>query len=80
MTVSELEKELKKIKLRYQNYSLYGGYLEDGICLSQSNNIYEVYYCERARKYIYGLFLNESDACEYMFCEIKKQSDYNRWF
>lgn len=80
MTIFELDSKLANLKLPYRNYCLNGGYLEDGICLSKSNDIWEIYYCERGAKNVIGVFLNESDACEYMFCKYKKESDNNRWF
>lgn len=80
VTILELETELAKLKLPYRNYSLNGGYLEDGICLSPNKDIWEVYYCERGHKNVIGMFFNESDACEYMVCKYKKEADTNRWF
>lgn len=80
MTLFELEDKLNKLKLTYRNYSLTREYLEDGFCLSKSDNFWNVYYCERGTKNIIGTFLNESDACEYMFCKFKKKSDESRLF
>lgn len=80
MTLTELENELAKLKLHYHHYSLHGGYLEDGICLSDDYDDWKIYHCERVAKTVIGIFPNESDACEGMFCQIKKYSDYERWF
>lgn len=79
MTIRELESELENLKLPYRNYCLNGGYLEDGNCLSKTNGIWKIYYCERGKKITIAIFLNESDACEFMFCKYKKEADNNRW-
>ncbi len=80
MTIDELERRLKNLKLPYRNYCLKGGYLEDGICLFQKDGIWEVYYCERRKKTMIAMFYNENDAGEYMFCIYKKEADNYRWF
>lgn len=80
MTLFELENKLNNLKLKYRNYSLTSKYLEDGICLSKSEDAWNVYYCERGTKNVIGTFLNESDAYEFMFCKFKQESDRNRWF
>lgn len=80
MTITDLEAELNKLKLPYRNYNLQGCYTEEGFGLAKSENLWQVYYCERGNKRTVGMFTTESDACEFMLCVHKQISDRNRWF
>ena len=80
MKIADLEIELNNLKLKNVKYSLGGGYLEDGTCISKEKDFWQVYYCERGSKNIIGMFPTENDACEYILCICKKESDQNRWF
>lgn len=80
MTIADLGVELDRLKLKNANYCLNGGYLDDGTCISKENGQWQVYYCERGSKNIIGIFPTENDACEFMLCVCKQESDRNRWF
>ncbi|MBQ7810534.1 MAG: hypothetical protein IJ346_06200 [Clostridia bacterium] len=80
MTVADLMVKLDSLKLKYNNFSLNGGYLEEGFCLAEIKGSWQVYYCERGSESIIGIFPTEDDACEFMLCVCKQESDRNRWF
>ena len=89
MKINELKNrmlELKKYKFPrldhqvYVQYPFDSKYLDDGLYITQKEDYWEVFFCERGSKYVIGKFETEDDACEYFFCCFKQGSDNNRWF
>ena len=72
MTVIELEKELEKIGVSKNLYSiLEGGLPNEQLCLVKED-VWYVYYSERGRKTGLKSFEKESDACDYFYKKLKK--------
>lgn len=72
MTVQELKKRLKALKVQEDLYSLLiGGFPNEAYCLIKNEDGWEVYYSERGEKSDIQQFASESEACEYMLEELK---------
>lgn len=72
MTVEELKKQLDAIGVPDDLYSLLiGGFPNEAYCLIKNEDGWEVYYSERGQKSDAQQFENESEACEYLFEELK---------
>jgi len=67
MNKEELRIRLNNEKIPVDRYSLEGGLPYDKICLSKSNDIWEVYYSERGEKFKLKVFDNEESACDYFY-------------
>ena len=76
MTVEELKKQLDAIGVPDDLYSLLiGGFPNEALCLIKNEDGWEVYYSERGQKSDVQQFENESEACEYLFEELKIYAD-----
>ena len=76
MTVEELKKQLDAIGVPDDLYSLLiGGFPNEAWCLIKNEDGWEVYYSERGQKSDVQQFENESEACEYLFEELKIYAD-----
>ncbi|SCY45835.1 hypothetical protein SAMN02910451_02680 [Butyrivibrio hungatei] len=72
MTVEGLKKRLDAIGVPDDLYSLLiGGFPNEAYCLIKNGEGWEVYYSERGHKSGVQQFVNESEACEYLFEELK---------
>ena len=68
MTINELEKRLHDIGVPKEYYSILSGGLPNEVyCITNSNNVWEVYYSERGNKSSLKTFDDEEDACKYFF-------------
>ena len=74
MNTEELKKELNKLKIPENFYSINEkSWLADAYILQKNYYIWEFYYVdERGGKNDYKTFKTEDDACEYMLEAIKK--------
>ena len=63
MCLSELEHTL--IAGGYRGWYLAGGLLDDTCTLNRAVTGWEVYYCERGKKYNERTFRTEDEACRY---------------
>jgi hypothetical protein len=83
MTVDELYNRLNKIgipKNLYYLHGLYGSNSDEDklsliIKIVDSNFEYQVYFKERGEKHSIKTFNSESDACNYIFEELKKNQE-----
>lgn len=70
MKKNELKVLLEKGKISQSIYSLDGGLPNEKLCIGFENNRQIVYYSERGIKKGIVEFLNESDACDYLYNHI----------
>ncbi len=71
MNKAELKTKLQGAGVRPQSYSLDGGLPNERYVLSQqSNDRWEVYYCERGGKSSFHSFDSESAACEFFLNQL----------
>lgn len=80
MTIKELEESLNKLKPPFRDYNLKGEYIDDGFSIAENGEFWEVCFCERGEKQVLGKFYTESDACDFLLCQCKMRSDFERWF
>lgn len=72
MTVENLKKKLNAVGVQDDlYYLLIGGFPNEAYCLVENKDDWEVYYSERGGKSDVQLFATESEACEYLFEELK---------
>ena len=72
MKILELSEKLKKDGIPEDAYNLEGGFPDEAYCISESYNIWEVYYRERGNKTGLKIFNSESEACEYFLKNISE--------
>lgn len=80
MTIKELYEKLVELKIPENTYYLHGVYGStndrDKIALSINRGKYfieyEVYFRERTEKDSIKIFMNETDACEYILKQLQK--------
>ena len=80
MTIKELHEKLVELKIPEHTYYLHGVYSStndrDKIALSTNRGKYfieyEVYFRERTEKDSIKIFINETDACEYILKQLQK--------
>lgn len=83
MTLSELEENVKRLKYRDMCCNLIKGCINWdnlGIYINQNKIIWEVYETERAGAKLVGIFFEECNLYDYVYCYFKKYSDENCWF
>ena len=81
MTLTELHQKLKDQGIGEEKYYLQGlfGSTNDDEKMSMTIKMgkytaeYEVYYKERNEKHTKGTFTSETDACEFMFNELRSE-------
>ena len=74
MTIVELEKELNKIGVPKELYSLMvGGFPNEKLCIVKEET-WQVYYSERGHKYGLKVFDTETEACEFFLRKMKRYS------
>jgi len=81
MTIAELHSKLKKIKVSENAYYLHGiyGSLDDNdkialtIRKGKITMEYEVYYKEKGSKQSIKTFINEDEACQYIYRQLSKE-------
>lgn len=65
MTIDELQKELNKLGVSQDLYSLMiGGFPNEKLCIVKEES-WQVYYSERGHKSGLKIFDTETDACEF---------------
>lgn len=67
MTKNDLQQELVKRNISADMYSLDGGLPNEGYCLNQGANGWEVYYSERGQKTGLKVFKTEAEAGDYFY-------------
>jgi len=65
MNIKELKLELDKLCIPKDAYCLIGGFPNESYCLTQNNEIWEIYYSERGNKTGLKIFVTEDSACKY---------------
>ena len=74
MNIKELQTMLENENVPKRYYLLDGnGIKEDKICLELFNDLWQVYYSERGKKYNLSAFQNESDACNEILQRLRKK-------
>ena len=74
MTIVELEKELNKIGVPNELYSLMiGGFPNEKLCIVKEET-WQVYYSERGHKSGLKVFDTETEACEFFLRKMKRYS------
>lgn len=74
MTIVELEKELNKIGVPKELYSLMiGGFPNEKLCIVKEES-WQVYYSERGHKSGLKVFDTEAEACEFFLRKMKRYS------
>ena len=74
MTIVELEKELNKIGVPKELYSLMiGGFPNEKLCIVEEET-WQVYYSERGHKSGLKVFDTETEACEFFLRKMKRYS------
>ena len=74
MTIVELEKELNKIGVPKELYSLMiGGFPNEKLCIVKEET-WQVYYSERGHKSGLKVFDTETEACEFFLRKMKRYS------
>ena len=72
MNIYELERELKKANVPKSCYSIMKGGLPNEVyCLISENGKWIVYYSERGKRSGETVFKNESEACTYLYNQLK---------
>lgn len=72
MRIIELEKELKKIGIPDNLYSIMiGGLPNEKLCIIKEDK-WQVYYSERGSKTGLKIFNTETEACEYFLRKLKR--------
>lgn len=72
MTIYELEKKLKDIRVPSDSYSIMqGGLPNETYCLSYESGKWIVYYSERGDRSGLTAFESESEACAYFYDQLK---------
>lgn len=71
MTISELKNYLSEHLVPAKLYKI-GGESDGSICLEKVNDIWEIFFCEGARKIGTMIFKDENSACARMLQEISK--------
>jgi len=89
MTFSELEENLKKLKLKdsdfecnlfCENLKKPERFRDIGLFVVKNNDVWEAHRVERGNPNLEGLFYTEYDLYEYVYCFYKQISDHKRWF
>lgn len=76
MTLSELKKLLTSYNIPERWYSLNEGLKLDAFILHNNYSKWEYFYLdEKGEKHDFILFLNESDALDYLWKKLKRQSE-----
>ncbi|MDR1714899.1 MAG: hypothetical protein LBS20_03560 [Prevotella sp.] len=71
-----LEKELEKLGVKKNYYSLFGDLQSDATILYQNYNKWEIFYLdERGGRHPEGIFDNEEEACLFMYELLKKSRE-----
>lgn len=76
MTRNELKKILQNERFDPRGYSLYGGNLNDTLCISQENGRWCFYYSERGSRFDERWFDSEGEACNYLLSALRSLPDY----
>ncbi len=71
MKKQELINKLKEAEIPEDSYSLVGGIYNDRYYIEEVYGTWELYYCERGKRYNEKHFSLEEDACEYFYNIIK---------
>ena len=71
MTISELKNYLSEHFVPAKLYQI-GGESDGSICLEKVNDLWEIFFCEGARKIGTMIFKDENSACARMLQEISK--------
>ena len=89
MTFPELRVQLKELKhasdLYLNLFPEYDNTAENprfaGLYVVENGDMWDVFEVnERGGRDLAGRFYTQEDACEYIYCFFKKDSDYKRWF
>ena len=73
MNRKELEEILKKEQFRSDAYNLNGGYVDESLTLGMGTaGRWLVYYCERGSMWDPQEFQTESEACDYLLSELRR--------
>jgi hypothetical protein len=67
MNRNELLDVLRRERFRSDAYSLDGGLPDERYCLGEENGVWIVYYSERGVQSGKMQFVNEHEACEYLY-------------
>ncbi|MDP3673310.1 MAG: hypothetical protein WA191_18145 [Telluria sp.] len=70
MKVNELEKNLRKLKIPLDAYTLLSKPRDETLCIQKRDNEWTVFYSERGLETERKIFLSEDDACEYFLQRI----------
>ena len=71
MKISELRRYLKENNFPSDSYSLEGGLPSEALCIERTKNSWRVYYSERGKRNVFGLFANEEDAVKCFMFHLK---------
>lgn len=74
MTIAELKNYLTEHLVPAKLYQI-GGASNGRICLNKANDLWEVFFCEEARKVGTISFQDENSACARMLSELAKVMD-----
>ena len=75
MTTDELQKELNKLGVSQDLYSLMiGGFPNEKLCIVKEES-WQVYYSERGHKSGLKIFDTETEACEFFLRKMKRYSN-----
>jgi hypothetical protein len=72
MNRSELERKIKNLGAPRDSYCLNGGFPNEALCLSESSNIWSIYYSEHGQKTEEIFYKNEEEACDGFLFRIQK--------
>ena len=73
MNLMELKDSiLKNESISQDAYSLNGGLPNEALCISFTNEKWEVYYSEKGNKTSLKMFKDESEACGYFYNKLRK--------
>jgi len=73
MNLCELKRELDRLSIPKDAYSLRGGLPNESYCIGKKDGKWEVYYSERGRKSALQIFSGEHDACIHFLSMISRQ-------
>ena len=75
MTIDELQKELNKLGVSQDLYSLMiAGFPNEKLCIVKEES-WQVYYSERGHKSGLKIFDTETEACEFFLRKMKRYSN-----
>ena len=75
MTIDELQKELNKLGVSQDLYSLMiGGFPNEILCIVKEES-WQVFYSERGHKSGLKIFDTETEACEFFLRKMKRYSN-----